>query len=204
MIDYINPWSIDPRSIDRAINELKSGNLICLPIDTNWVVCADPFNKKAVEKLYKFKHEDPHHHFSLFCSSISMASKVAFISDAHFRLIKRSELAHYTYIFKAQKEITKYLTASKTDHEVGIRFPQMIWAKKLIENFESPLIGAHMNKTEDQIMYGQLIEDNYNHEISLIWEPGEFDFFPSTTIIKFIEDHFEILRVGSGDIKLFS
>ena len=41
------------------------------------------------------------------------------IDDGAFRLLKKMIPGSYTFIFEAQKKITKHLKASKTDKEVG-------------------------------------------------------------------------------------
>jgi tRNA threonylcarbamoyl adenosine modification protein (Sua5/YciO/YrdC/YwlC family) len=121
MIEYIIAQNPDDRILKRCSDLLTQGKLLCLPTDTNWVVICDPFNKDAVEQLYRLKGESPQKHFSLLCSDISMASELAIIENQAFKLLKKLVPGHFTFIFNASKMITKYLKASKTDKEIGIR-----------------------------------------------------------------------------------
>jgi tRNA A37 threonylcarbamoyladenosine synthetase subunit TsaC/SUA5/YrdC len=56
MIDYVVESNIDDRVLAKASQILRNGGLLCFPTETNWVVVCDPFNKSAVDKLYRLRH----------------------------------------------------------------------------------------------------------------------------------------------------
>ncbi len=208
MIEYVIPESIDDRVLKKAAAVLKEGGLVCLPTDTNWVVVADPFSKKGVENIYRFKGAERSKHYSLLCDTISRASEVAFIDDPVFRLLKKAVPGHYTFIFQALKPITKALKASKSDHEVGMRFVPSMLVSQLVEVTGNALISTHL--TEEHIVapegvevYGLLIEEQLGGKIDMIIDPGEIDFVGSSTIISFVSGAPELLRDGVGDTSLF-
>lgn len=180
-----------------------------MPLDTNWVVLADPFSKAGVDALYRFRHVDNTKHFTLFCADFQQASDVAFIDDSAFRILKRVVPGPYTFIFKPQKKILKHLKASKTDHEVGIRFPESRLLERLLKSHGSPVIGSHLSHEmlpdhpEDVAVWSGLIEDTFSHQISQILDVGETEFSPSTTIISFSEGAPQLVRLGAGDVSVF-
>src|SRR5690606_13715749 len=118
---------------------------ICFPTETNWVVVADPYNKLGVDKLYRLRHEDNTKHFTILCEDFKKAMEIAYIDDGAFRILKKIIPGSYTLIFEAQKKITKLLKASKTDKEVGLRFPPVTICRKLLEVHNDVVICSHVN-----------------------------------------------------------
>ncbi len=180
-----------------------------MPMDTNWVVLADPYNKQGVDRLYQFRHVDNTKHFTVFCSNFADASEIAVISDTTFRLLRRVVPGSYTFIFKAQKKIIKYLKASKADHEVGIRFPPSKLLQKLLDAHGGVVIGTHVTAEmlqdhEPELpIWSGLIEDQFGYQIDLILDSGENEFTGPTTIISFSEGSPELIRSGEGRTDLF-
>lgn len=143
MVDYIIAENPDDRVLRKASQILKEGGLVAFPTDTNWLAVCDPFSKKGVEKLYSLKNESKLKHYSLICDSLSRASEIAVIYNSAFRLLKKKIPGHYTFIFEAKKKIIKAVKASKTDHEVGIRFIPTALGQKLIEIHDEVLMGTN-------------------------------------------------------------
>lgn len=205
MISYVIAENPDDRVLQRASELLKEGKLVCVPTDTAWVVVCDPFNKKGVEALYRFKGVSPLKHFSLLCDSISKASEVASISDSAFRMIRGKIPGHYTFIFEATKKITKAVQASKTDHQVGVRFvPQKI-VNSLLDIHGDVLLSTNisnemMGLEEDELFYSFQISERFPSGIDMIIDPGEYEFAGSSTIVDFSQDDAPVLiREGAGE-----
>ena len=209
MIAYVIPENPDDRILSKASQIFASGGLLCLPLDTNWVVLADPFVKAGVEKLYRLRHVDNTKHFTVFCAGFSEAMAVAHIDDATFRLLKRVVPGPYTFIFKAQKKIIKHLKASKTDHEVGLRFPPSPLLQQLLERHGDVLIGTHLSgdmfpeHDESIPIWSGLIDERFGYELELILDAGETHFTGPTTIISFSQGAPELIRLGQGAVELF-
>ena len=204
MIQYIRPENVDDRILESACQKLREGELIAIPSDTNWIVLCDPSKKLGVQKLYQLKNEDKIKHFSLICDSLKTANDIAVIDSQTFRIMKRLVPGHYTFILPARKSIMKSLKASKSDHEVGVRIIPIDWINKLIEYFGEPLLSTNLNNQllnidEDDEVYGILIDENLNHEISLVIDPGECNFVGQSTILNFAKDEADPLeRIGAG------
>jgi tRNA threonylcarbamoyl adenosine modification protein (Sua5/YciO/YrdC/YwlC family) len=210
MIEYIVPNNPDDRVLKRASACLNKGQLICFPTDTNWIVCCSPYNKEGVDKLYKLKGVDEHKHFSVLCGNISQASEIALIDNAAFKQLKKCTPGHYTFIFPALKKITKYLKASKTDKEIGIRFIPSYFIQTLIESHGDVLLSTNLNHQilnldENFPIYSAIIEDQLSNMIEMIIDPGEFDFVGPSTIISYVEENGpELIREGAGNIDQFN
>ncbi len=206
MIEYVIAQSPDDRVIQKACDLLNKEGIVVIPTDTNWVMTASYDSKKAIDKLYRIKGVNKHHHFSLLCSDLSMASDVAVIQDSSFRFIKKLIPGSFTFILEAQHKVTKLLQASKTDKEIGIRFPPGVLPKQLISTFDKPLISTNITASmlgldDSMVPYGYLIDEQFSHAVDLIVDPGEHEFLGQSTIISMTSDDIEIIRQGVGILK---
>lgn len=207
MIEYVVEHNPDDRTLLKASQILRNGGLICFPTETNWVVVADPFKKEGVDKLYRLRHVDNTKHFTILCDSFQKAQDISFIDDGAFRILKKIIPGPYTFIFDARKKITKFLKASKTDKEVGVRFPPKLLCQKLLELHGEVVISTHvtheMLEMEDDgvPLYSALIEDYFGNQIDMIIDPGEYEFIGHhTTIIDFTSGMPEVTREGAGPV----
>jgi tRNA threonylcarbamoyl adenosine modification protein (Sua5/YciO/YrdC/YwlC family) len=205
MIEYVIAHNPDDRIIDKAVDLLNQGKLICFPTDTNWIIAGSIKQKEAIAKLYKIKNESTQKHFSLLCSTISLASEYAQIEDYAFKTIRKLAPGHFTFIFEATKLTTKYIKASKTDHEVGIRFVPSILVNSILERFNDVVISTNIKPSmlgleSSEDIYSYQIEDKLAHQLSMIIDPGEFEFVGSSTILSFAEGEMELVREGAGKI----
>ena len=205
MIEYVVEHNPDDRTLLKASQILRNGGLICFPTETNWVVVADPFQKGGIDKLYKLRHVENTKHFTVLCDDFQKAQEVSFIDDNAFRILKKIIPGSYTFIFDARKKITKHLKASKTDKEVGIRFPPKQLCRRLLEVHGEVVISSHLTHEmlemeDDGIpLYSALIDDYYGQQIELIIDPGEYEFIGNhTTIIDFTSGRPEVIREGAG------
>lgn len=209
MIDYVVESNIDDRVLAKASQILKNGGLLCFPTETNWVVVCDPFNKNAVDKLYRLRHIENSKHLTVLCCTFQKAMEIAFIDDNAFSLMRKVIPGSYTFIFEAHKKITKFLKASKIDHQVGIRFPPGNLARRIIDTFDEVLLSTHLShdmiegSDPDFPLYSALIEDQIGNMVDLIIDPGETEFIGSTTIVDFTSGEPEVQRVGAGNPALF-
>jgi tRNA threonylcarbamoyl adenosine modification protein (Sua5/YciO/YrdC/YwlC family) len=212
MIEYIIAHSPDDRVLRKASDILKSGGIVCFPTDTNWILAACSTKKDGIEKLYKIKKEGTQKHFSILCSDISKASEIALIDNQAFRLLKKSIPGNYTFIFEATKKIARYVQASKTDKEVGVRFVPSVLVNKLIETHGEVLVSTNIPKSllgleNDSIdpVYSYQLEESISHLTSLIIDPGEVEFDGLSSIIDFVSDSVPtVVREGAGDVSLFT
>lgn len=209
MIEYVIEHNPDVRVLNRASQILKRGGLVCFPTETNWVVVADPYIKSSVDKLYGLRHINNTKHLTVMCPNFQKAMEIAYIDDAAFSLLKKVIPGSYTFIFEAQKKITKLLKASKIDHQVGVRFPPKKLCKSLLEAHGDVLLTTHL--THDMVedademipLYSAQIEDHFGHSIDMIIDPGEYEFLGGTTIVDFTTGAPEVQRVGIGKPDLF-
>lgn len=211
MIEYVIPHNPDDRILKKASSILDSGDLICFPTDTNWIIAGSINSKEGIEKLYKIKKEGKQKHYSILCYDIAMASEMALIDNQAFKNLKKMIPGNYTFIFEATKKIAKNVQASKTDKEVGIRFVPRELVKRIIQVHGAPLISTNIpssildETTNEEPLYSYQIEDLLMGIIKLIIDPGEFSFDGPSTIIDFSQGTGPMLvREGVGEAQILS
>lgn len=209
MIEYVIGHNPDDRVLKKASQILRNGGLLCFPTETNWVAVCDPFNKVSVDKLYRLRHIENSKHLTVLCCTFKKAQEIAIIEDGAFSLMKKVIPGPYTFIFEAQKKITKFLKASKVDHQVGIRFPPGHLSRSILDSFDEVLLSTHIShdmvegSDPDMPLYSALIEDAFGNMIDMIIDPGEFEFVGSTTIVDFSTGEPEVVREGAGNPAIF-
>lgn len=206
MVEFVVAHNPNDKILSKAFDLLAQGELICIPTDTNWVVACDPFQKKAVEKLYNIKGAGSDKHFSLLCPNFSVATTVASIDTQIYRKIKKYVPGSYTFIFNASKKVIKNLKASKRDHQVGLRFPPTVFMQKFLEAYQQVLMSTNLNHEllgvhDTSIdIYSYLIEDSLSDKLGMIIDPQEVEFLGESTVIDFTSGHAVLLREGVGEV----
>lgn len=211
MIQYIIADNPDDRVVRRAIYTIGSGGIIAFPTDTNWVLGADVNSKAGVELLYRLKKVSKKHHFSLLCDSISMVNDYAEISNSVFKQIKGKLPGPYTFILPPSRGLPKIIRNYRKDREIGIRIPESLICKKLIESLGRAIISTSITLTtlgmegeDNEEIFSYQIESSLDHSVPLIIDPGEFQFKGQSSVIDFSKgDIPSVLREGAGDTVSF-
>ena len=135
-----------------------------------------------------------------------MATQVAMIDNIIFRQIKSHIPGAYTFIFDATKKITKHLKASKTDHQIGLRFPPTEFCQAFLTAYGDVLLST--NITHEMLgvsdssleIYSYLIDESLSYQVPLTIDPQEVQFVGGSTIIDFTSGEPELVREGAGPL----
>ncbi|AFK05243.1 Sua5/YciO/YrdC/YwlC family protein [Emticicia oligotrophica DSM 17448] len=199
------PGNLDERKLIRVVECLKNGGIIIYPTDTVYSMGCDIFNTKAVEKLSKIKGiKLQHNNFSIVCHDLSNISTYAKVSNNTFRLLKRALPGPFTFILPATSDLPKTLqTKRKT---IGIRIPDHEIPLKIIEMLGNPIITTSVKDDIDDIQeYPNEIEVIYSQnadKVDMIIDGGWCGLEPSTVVLA-VDDDFEVIREGVGDLSEF-
>lgn len=215
MIYYIIAENPDDRILAKVCLALDADQVIVFPTDTSWVLAANLFSKKAVERLYRLKGIDKKKHLSVLCNNISQASRFAIIGDSCFRRIRSRVPGPYTFIFNPSHEIPRTIKDYRKDNQIGIRIPDSILCRRLIERYQHPILATSItepmlgiDKEEDvfepQQIFSYQIEEAFP-QIEIILDPGEFHSLGGSSVIDFATngDSPIIVREGAGDVSSF-
>ena len=197
--------NLDERKLRQIVECLKNGGIIIYPTDTVYSMGCDIFNTKAVEKLSKIKGiKLQHNNFSIVCHDLSNISTYAKVSNNTFRLLKRALPGPFTFILPATGDLPKTLqTKRKT---IGIRIPDHEIPLKIIEMLGNPIITTSVKDDIDDILeYPNEIEVIYSQnaeKVDIIIDGGWCGIEPSTVVLA-VDDDFEVIREGVGDLSEF-
>lgn len=202
MLLVIDPGYPQPRKLQKAVDLLKAGMLVCYPTDTGYGIGCDPHQHRAVEALvglWPFRSEKKPG--SLLACDFKQISRYCYIGDQAFRVAKRTMPGPYTLILEATKEVPRTLHGKRK--EVGIRIPDHPIALGLLELMGSPILNITA-----QDHRGEYLDDP--HAIDSIFEGKlaaviDCDIVPEnpSTVIDLTGPQPEVLRVGAGDPDVF-
>ena len=77
--------------IEEATKVIKSGGIVVFPTDTVYGIGCDPFNIKAVERIYKIKNRAPQKLFPVLGYSQHELEKIVVLARAYYNNCKNKE-----------------------------------------------------------------------------------------------------------------
>jgi tRNA threonylcarbamoyl adenosine modification protein (Sua5/YciO/YrdC/YwlC family) len=203
MLIEINKDNIDKRLIDDVIKELKKGEVIIYPTDSVYAIGCDLKNKKALEKLAKFKGMKlKQTKFSIICKDLSQVSQyVKHLPQPTFKLMKRTLPGPFTYILNASSDVTKLFDANRT--ELGIKIPDNNIVLAIVEALGNPLVTTSLHNENDEMLEYFIdpykIYEQFDDKINMIIDggPGKIE---ASTVIDCTGDEPEMVREGVGKL----
>lgn len=190
----IKIWSDTPseKQAQQIAEWLKTGEIWIIPTDSVYGIMCDALNQKAVRAVCDLKGINPEkNNLSIICHDISMAAEYARIGDNTFSLMRDNTPGPITFICKAQSNLPKEFKKRKS---VGIRIPDNLTARMIVEKLGNPLLTTSIEfENEDYARNPELIMETYDGKVDGI-AMGEDGGTNLTTIIDCTEDSPEIIR----------
>lgn len=195
----IHPENPQKRLINQACDVIRRGGLVVYPTDSGYALGCHLGDKSAMDKIRRLRQLDDDHNFTLVCRDLSEISLYAKINNAVFRSIKANTPGAYTFILPATKEVPRRLQHPKRK-TIGLRIPDNKIALALLEELDEPLMSSTL------ILPGEItpmtdvdeIMDKVGKQVDLVLDADYCGSEP-TTVIEFIDDMPEIMRIGLGD-----
>ena len=85
----IDPEHPSAEAVDRAVHEIRRGGVVGVPTDALYVLAADPFNLKAVGKVFSSKGRESVRSLPLAVSDVLMAEELARELSSRFYILAR-------------------------------------------------------------------------------------------------------------------
>ena len=177
-------------AIKEARMALKEGEIIVYPTDTVWGIGCDPFNQKAVDRLFKVKGKKENG-VSILIKSKDLVSEYCNVKSKNLKIIEKLFPGPVTLIMKSKVKFAKGVTR---DGNIAVRVPNNDTAISLVEN--NPIITTSANK------HGRNIAKNLDEARkifgnSCIYVEGEQPKGIESTIINLTKNSPKILRIGA-------
>jgi len=195
----IHPDNPQKRLIARACDIIRKGGLVIYPTDSGYALGCHIGDKGAMDKIRRIRQLDSDHNFTLVCRDLSELSTYARVNNSVYRAIKANTPGAYTFVLPATKEVPRRLQHPKRK-TIGLRIPDNSIALALLEELNEPLMSSSliMPGADVALSDPEEIMDQIGKQVDLIIDGG-FGGAEPTTVIEFIDDMPEIIRIGLGD-----
>ena len=176
-----------------AIKKIKDGEIIVFPTDTVYGIGCDPYNKKAVLRLYEIKKRKKTKQFPVLGLSKMELEKIAEFNTLEEKIAEKFWPGQVTMILKVKDE--KIRQSLCLDKKIAVRVPNNQCVLSLLKECKL-LVGTSANISgtapftdpnecsKNIIRYDLLIDGG------IIPSQGE------STIVEIVEDDIKILRAG--------
>ncbi len=195
---HIHPENPQKRLIHQACEIIRRGGLIVYPTDSGYALGCHIGDKGAMDKIRRIRQLDDDHNFTLVCRDLSELSLYSRVNNAVFRMIKAHTPGAYTFILPATKEVPRRLQHPKRK-TIGLRVPDNTIALALLEELNEPLMSSTMILPDEDMPMtdAEDIIDALGKQVDLVIDGGFCGAEP-TTVVEFIDDMPEVIRVGLG------
>jgi tRNA threonylcarbamoyl adenosine modification protein (Sua5/YciO/YrdC/YwlC family) len=196
---HIHPENPQKRLIYQACEIIRKGGLIVYPTDSGYALGCHIGDKSAMDKIRRFRGLDDEHNFTLVCRDLSEISVYSRVNNAVFRMIKAHTPGAYTFILPATKEVPRRLQHPKRK-SIGLRIPENTIALALLEELNEPLMSSTLIMPDETMPLNDAedIIDVIGKQVDLVIDGGFCGAEP-TTVVEFIDDMPELVRIGAGD-----
>lgn len=196
---HIHPENPQKRLINQACEIIRKGGLVVYPTDSGYALGCHIGDKGAMDKIRRIRQLDDEHNFTLVCRDLSELSVYSRVNNAVFRMIKAHTPGPYTFVLPATKEVPRRLQHAKRK-SIGLRIPENSIALALLEELNEPLMSSTLILPDEDLPMtdAEDIIDQIGKQVDLVIDGGFCGSEP-TTVVEFIDDMPEVVRVGMGD-----
>ena len=203
MLLRIHPETPSHRQILRVVETLRNGGVIIYPTDSVYGIGCDINNKKAIERVARFKGlKMKKARFSfIFCQIAGIAEYTKPIDRDIFKLMKKNLPGPFTFILPASKKVPKIFENSRKF--LGIRIPDNNIIIEIVKELGNPIITTSVHDDNEILEYTtdpELIYDKYKDNVDIIINGGYGNNEPST-IVDCSDGEPEIVRQGIKELE---
>lgn len=192
------------KNIEEFINDLNNGKVVCFKTDTIWGLSANPYDKRAIEELYKIKNRDINKPFIFLIKKDDDIEKYTTkLTIEEKNIIKKIWPGPVSIIFNYNKN-SKLLQFYNTQKTIAIRNPKNILCEKILSNIAYPLPSTSVN-IEGMEPFNNFKEiKNFlkDKDVTVFYSKTKNKEAISSTLIKFENKQIVIIRKGNMNKKI--
>ncbi len=192
----INPEDPDPDIIQHAADVIKKGGVVAFPTRCLYGLGADPFNPKAVGRIFKIKQRPAAKPILLLIDDPArLEPLVSRITASAVNIMKRFWPGRVTLVFEASDRVPLELMAGTG--KIGIRLAGHPAAAALAAAAQSPITGTSANLSGQPGCHR--IEDlppAVTEQLDLILDAGPLKGGRGSTVVDVAGDIPRVLREG--------
>ena len=179
----INSDKPEPSLIRYAADQIRAGEVLGMPTDTFYGLAADPFNLRAVERVYEIKSRSRHKPLSLLIENVEQAEELAKpLPDEFYKLAKKFWPGPLTIIVKAASRLPLKVTANTGN--VALRVPNAPIPLAVVMAAQIPITATSANLSgETECTSAAAVRDQLGTRIPIIVDGGESPRDVASTIV---------------------
>jgi len=182
-----------------AADQIRSGEVLGMPTDTFYGLAADPFNLRAVDRVYDIKSRSRHKPLSLLIENVDQAEELAQpLTQEFYALARRFWPGPLTIIVKASSRLPLKVTANTGN--VALRVPNSKIPLAVVTAAQIPITATSANLSgESECTSAQAVHDQLQGRISIIVDGGPSPRDVASTIVDLTDEEkrWYILREGA-------
>lgn len=183
-------------AIERAATAILRGKVVAIPTEARYALVADPFNLKAVARVFAAKGREQARSLPLLVADVMMAEELTSEVSARFRVLTR----HYwpgplTLIVPASAKVPLRVTANTG--RLAMRQSKSKLAAALIERTGQPLIATSANISgQPTCASGIDVFGTMDGRVDLVLDGGMCPGLGPTTV-DITEPFWKVIREGA-------
>ncbi len=188
--------TISEADIERAVEELRGGGLVCFPTDTLYALGADACSATAVGRVFDVKGREGAKPLPLFVKDVGMAETIAVLDRAARRLAERFWPGALTLVLEKRPDFeSEALVGGNT---VALRAPAHPVALAIVGGLARPVTGtsANLSGGPDPATADEVLRQ-VGDQIDLILDGGPCLVGMPSTIVDCSRAEAHILRRGA-------
>lgn len=187
-------------NIFQAVNVLRQGGVVAFPTETSYGLAVDPYNLRALQKLYDLKKRDNSKPLLILIDHLSQLKNcVTNIPVLYNYLIEEYWPGPLTLIFPASKELPHLLTGGS--NTVAVRQSPHPVASLLVKFSGIPITATSANLShQPPALCGKECKEIFGDQIDYIIDNGEIGQNTFSTIVGLDGNKLVILRSGQLDL----
>jgi L-threonylcarbamoyladenylate synthase len=182
-----------------AADQIRAGEVLGMPTDTFYGLAADPFNLRAVERVYDIKTRSRHKPLSLLIESTDQAEELAKgLPEEFYALARKFWPGPLTIIVRAGSRLPLKVTAN-TGH-VALRVPNAAIPRAVVAAAAIPITATSANLSgASECTSAEQVHDQLHGRISIIVDGGPSPREVASTIVDLTDEgsRWRILREGA-------
>lgn len=182
-----------------AAEQIRAGQVLGMPTDTFYGLAADPFNLRAVERVYEIKSRSGHKPLSLLIESVEQAEDLARpLPDEFYKLARRFWPGPLTIIVRAASRLPLKVTANTGN--VALRVPAAKIPLAVVHAAAIPITATSANLSgAAECTTAEQVRDQLQDRISIIVDGGTSPREVASTIVDLSDEEarWRVIREGA-------
>jgi tRNA threonylcarbamoyl adenosine modification protein (Sua5/YciO/YrdC/YwlC family) len=200
-VEIVKISSETPESslIKYAADQIRSGEVLGMPTDTFYGLAADPFNLRAVERVYDIKTRSRHKPLSLLIESTDQAEELAKpLPEEFYALARKFWPGPLTIIVKAGSRLPLKVTANTGN--VALRVPNAKIPLAVVTAAAIPITATSANLSgASECTSAEQVRDQLKGRLNIIVDGGDSPRDVASTIVDLSDEasRWRIIREGA-------